>query len=129
MPGSIDFRHDRTHDVIIAIPHWKIETKADVEEWYRQYEEFMKPFGRRMDFIVVLDDFQIATAIGPYWGEYRAKVHQRFTRFNYRVHANNKVKLFVNTSGARFNVGTEEAATVEDALLGIEESRRLAAAG
>ncbi|HEY5375248.1 MAG TPA: hypothetical protein VIK01_16325 [Polyangiaceae bacterium] len=57
------------------------------------------------------------------WGLARAKIHQQFTRFNYRVHATNRVKLFVNTSGARYNVATEEAATIEDAIEGILAAR------
>jgi hypothetical protein len=126
MKGKIEFNYDFLNDLVIATPRWKIEIREDVLAWYAQYESYMKNFNRKMDFIVVLDDFHIGATIGVAWGEYRAKVHQRFTRFNYRVHSNNRVKLFVNTSGVRYNVATEEAATIEDAIEGIKAARRAA---
>ncbi len=126
MSGTIDFEYDRENDIIVAVPHWKINTRDDILAWYSQYETYMKKFTRKMDFIVVLDDFEIGAGMGVYWGEYRAKVHQLYTRFNYRVHSNNRVKLFVNTSGVRYNVATEEAATIEDAVEAIMVSRRMA---
>jgi hypothetical protein len=124
LKGTIDFKYDSENDIVIATPHWNIETKEDVLTWFGQYEAYMKQFHRKLDFIVVLDDFRIGPSIGVLWGEYRAKVHQRFARFNYRVHSNNRVKLFVNTSGVRYDIATEEAATVEDAVEGIKAARR-----
>jgi beta-phosphoglucomutase-like phosphatase (HAD superfamily) len=47
-------------------------------------------------------------------------------RFTWRVNSNNRVLLFVNTSGVRYKVATEEAATIEDALEGIKAARRAA---
>jgi hypothetical protein len=129
MAGNIEFKYDLRNDIVVAIPHWRIETRDDVLVWYSQYETYMKRFNCKKDFIVVLDDFVIGPAIGAVWGESRAKVHQNFTRFNYRVHSNNRVKLFVNTSGVRYNVATEEAATVEDAIEGIKAARRAADVG
>lgn len=123
MKGRIDFHFDQANDVIIATPHWKIETEEDAKEWYQAYVAFMSRFPRKMDFVAVLDDFEIAPAIGGVWGEYRAKIHQQYTRFSYRVHSNTRVKLFVNTSGVRYNVATQEAATVEDAIEGIKAAR------
>ena len=123
MTGKIDFRHDTGNDVVIAIPHWKIETEDDVHLWFEQYQSYFKRFGRKMDFIVVLDDFAVAPAIGARWGEYRARVLKEFTRFSFRVHSNTKVKLFVNTSGVRYDVGREEADSVEDAIAGIKAAR------
>jgi hypothetical protein len=121
--GKIDFRYDATNDIVIAVPHWNIQTAADVVDWYGQYEVYMSRFRRKMDFVVILDDFHIAPAIGVVWGEARGRLHQRFTRFSYRVHANSRVKLFVNTSGVRYNVATQEAATLEDAIEGIKAAR------
>jgi hypothetical protein len=123
MGGKIDFRYDEANDVVIAIPHWSIETPEDVVEWFAQYERYMKGFNRKMDFVVVLDDFHIGPKIGVLWGEYRAKLHKLYTRHNFRVHSDNRVKLFVNTSGVRYNVATEEAATIEDAIEAIKVAR------
>ena len=126
MKGTIDFQYDAANDVVIATPRWVIETEAEVGQWHDQYVSYMPRFGRKMDMVIVLDHFEIKAAIGVVWGAARAKIHKQFTRFNYRVHANNRVRLFVNTSGARYNVATEEAATVEDAIAGIHAARRAA---
>ena len=126
MNGKIEFRYDGANDLVIATPRWVIETEADVALWHDQYVSYMQRYSRKMDMVIVLDHFEIKAAIGVAWGLARAKIHQQFTRFNYRVHATNRVKLFVNTSGARYNVATEEAATVEDAIEGILAARRAA---
>jgi len=124
MNRKIEFRYDQSNDLIIATPHWTLESDADVAEWYSQYESYMQGYARKMDMVIVLDHFEIKPAIAVAWGLARAKIHQKFTRFNYRVHASNRVRLFVNTSGARYDVATEEAATVADAIEGILAARR-----
>jgi hypothetical protein len=126
MRGTIDFHYDEENDLVIATPHWKIAAEADAIAWYGQYERYMKRFGRKMDFVVVLDDFEVHPSIGAKWGEYRAKVHQEFMRFSYRVHSSRDVKLFVNTSSVRYRLSNDEAASVEDAIEGILEARRTA---
>ena len=129
MTGRIDFRYDAANDVIIATPHWKIESEADVIAWYEQYCAFMKKFGRKVDTVVVSDGLTVSPTVGAKWGEYRAKIHKQFVGYNYRVHCNSQVRLFVNTSGVRYDIGREEAATVEDAIEGIQEQRRRAKSG
>ena len=124
MAGTINFQYDREHDIIVATPHWNIATENDVITWFGQYASYLKAFSRKMDMVVVLDDFEVAPAVGAKWGEYRAKVHKEYLRFNFRVHLNRNVKLFVNTSGVRFNVSTQEAASVDDAIAAILEMRR-----
>jgi hypothetical protein len=124
--GTIEFQHDRANDLIIAIPRWTIETDADVAQWYQQYASYMQSFARKMDMVIVLDHFEIKGTIGVAWGVARAKIHQTFTRFNYRVHASHRFRLYVNTSGVRYDVATQEAATIEDAIDGILAARRAA---
>jgi hypothetical protein len=124
MAGTIDFRYDREHDIIIATPHWRIATEADVVSWFHQYTSYLSAFTRKMDFIVVLDDFEVVPTVGSKWGEYRAKLLQKYFRHNFRVHSKRNVKLFVNTSGVRYNISTEEAASVDDAIAAILEARR-----
>lgn len=125
MPGTMKFNYDSVNDVVIGIPQWKIETREDALEWYRQWEAFMSKFNRKMDIVVILDNFEVATAVGPFWGEIRARVHQNFIRYNFRVHSNARVRLFVNTSGVRYDVSTLEAESIDDAVEGIKEFRRL----
>jgi hypothetical protein len=125
MPGWIEFEHDSANDVIIARPHWKIETEADLEAWYAEYCTYMQRFGgRKMDFVFVLDDFNVSATVGSKWGQYRARIHKEFVRHNYRVHPNSRVQLFTNTSAVRFDISREEAYSVADALDGIRASRQ-----
>ncbi len=124
MPGRIDFKHDAFHDIVIATPHWNVETEQDLFEWYQTYVNYMKRFSRKMDSVIVVDDFKVAPNLGSKWGEYRAKIHHQYLRYNFRVHCNPRVKLFTNTSGVRYNISREEAASVEDAIEGILEARR-----
>jgi hypothetical protein len=122
--GHIDFEYDSTNDVVIATPHWLIEDESDVQEWFSQYERYFRRFGRKVDAVMVLDDFEIKVAIGPRWGEARARLLHTFTLRSYRVHATAKVQTFTNTSGARYNAATQEAATIADAIEGIKAARQ-----
>lgn len=126
MKGTIDFRHDSENDVVVATPHWHIQTPADAAAWVDAYTRYFKRFNRKMDLIVVLDDFEIAPAVAAIWGEYRAKLHQTLTRPSIRVGASSRVRLYVNTSGVRFDVATGEAASVEDAIQAIRTLRAAA---
>jgi hypothetical protein len=126
MPGTIHFQYDEQNQIVIATPRWKINTEADVLAWFGQYQRYMMRFTHKVDFIVVLDEFDVHPSIGSMWGEYRAKLHKQYTRFNYRVHSKRDVKLFVNTSGVRYSVSTDEANSVADAIRGILNARRAA---
>jgi hypothetical protein len=77
-----------------------------------------------MDCVMVLDDFHIEPTIASKWGEFRAKLIKELTRFSFRVHADQTVKIFVRTSGMRFNAATNEAETVDDAIAGILAARQ-----
>jgi hypothetical protein len=123
-PNRTEFRYDPVTDIVVATPHWRIETSADVVTWFAQFESYLVRFHRRMDFIVVLDDFEIAPQIAIEWGEVRARLHQRFTRWSFRVHPTSRVKLTNHTSDARYDVRTNEAATVADAVRAIQQARR-----
>ena len=126
MKGTIDFRYDDANDVVIATPHWRIDPPADAADWLAAYARDFKRFNRRMDMIAVLDAFDIAPAAAAVCGEHRAKVHQTYTRYSMRVNASSRARLFVNTSGARFDVATGEAASVEDAIAAIHSLRAAA---
>ncbi len=125
--GRIDFRYDQATDIVIATPHWHIETEQDVRTWYEQYVAYMKRFNRKMDFVVVLDDFRIKPSVGALWGEHRARIHRDFTRFSFTVRSDSQARLFTKTSNVRYDVATQEAATVEDAIQGVLAARAAAA--
>jgi hypothetical protein len=124
MPGTIDFRYDSVNDVVIATPRWNIATKGDCETWYAQWEAHLSKYERKVDCVVVLNDFHVDPAIASEWGEYRARLNNAHFRHSFRVQADSIVKLFVQTSGVRFNAATSEAETVEAAIEGILEARK-----
>ena len=68
MSGTIHFHYDELNDIVIATPHWKITTEADVVAWFAQYERYMKRFPHKKDFVFVLDDFDVHPLIGAKWG-------------------------------------------------------------
>jgi hypothetical protein len=124
MPGTIDFRYDAAKDIVVATPRWRISTKEDCEVWFDQWASHLTKYKRKVDCVVVLDDFHVDAQIASAWGEYRAKLNIDFFRHSYRVHADATVKLFIKTSGVRFNAATGEAASVEAAIEGILEARK-----
>lgn len=123
MIGTIDFKHDVQNDIVIATPHWEIETKEDCEVWARQYDDYFGRFYRAVDTIFVLDDFVVASAIISEWGEYRAKVVKAYTRFSFRVHSKSLVNIIVKTSAIRHKASSEVADSVEDAIAAIKAER------
>jgi hypothetical protein len=126
MPGTIDFRYDAAKDIVIAIPSWRIVTKEDCEVWFREWQSYLMKFKRKIDCIVVLDDFHVDPAIAPAWGEYRAKLNIDYFRHSFRVNPDPTVRLFCKTSGVRFNAAAAEAPSLEDAILGILDARKRA---
>ena len=124
MPGTIDFQYDSAKDVVIATPRWRIATREDCETWYGQWAAHLSAYKRKVDCVVVLTDFHVDAAIASEWGEYRARLNNQYFRHSFRVQADSVVKLFVKTSGVRFNAATSEAASVEAAIEGILEARK-----
>ena len=124
MKGTIDFKHDTINDVVIAIPKWNIQTKEDCEVWYKQWEDFLSKFNRKMDAIMVLNDFNVESGIAAEWGEYRAKLINNYTRFSYRVNPNLVTGIFIKTSGVRYNASSKEANSLESAIHAIKEDRK-----
>ena len=126
MPGTIDFKYDVAKDIVIAIPQWRIESQDDCEVWFRQWADHLVKYGRKVDCVVVLDDFHIDARVASVWGEYRAKLNNTYFRHSFRVHADPTVKVFILTSGVRFNAASGEAPTVEGAIEGILDARKQA---
>lgn len=124
MAGTISFEHDKMNDIVIATPVWKIETKEDCEEWYKQWYDYLSKFGKKVDCIVLLDKFKVEASIAEVWGEYRAKLNNNFFRFSYRVNPELLTGIFIKTSGVRYHAATKEAKNVESAVLAIKEERK-----
>ncbi len=128
MKGTIDFSHDEKNDIVIATPHWNVETKEECEIWYNQWVEYLSKFDRKMDVIMILNDFNVRASYSVEWGHYRVKVLHEFTRFSYRVNPNLSAGIFIKTSGIRYNASTNEANSLEAAIAAIMEDRKKAAA-
>ena len=126
MPGSIQFTYDTANDIVVAVPKWTIVSQQDCQVWFNEWAAYLSRYGRKVDCVVVLDDFHVDARIAAQWGEYRAKLNNTHFRHSYRVHADPTVKLFIKTSGVRFNAATGEATTVEDAIAGILDARERA---
>jgi hypothetical protein len=126
MPGRIGFTYDAVNDIVVAVPKWIIESQEDCEVWFDEWAAYLSKFGRKVDCVVVLNDFRIDARIASQWGEYRARLNNLYFRHSYRVDADSTVKLFIKTSGVRFNAATGEAASVEDAIAGILDARKKA---
>jgi hypothetical protein len=123
MTGTISFEHDKVNDIIVVKPNWLIETKEDCELWYKQWYDYLSKFGKKVDAIVILDNFKVEASIAEAWGEYRAKLNNDFFRFSYRVNPELMTGIFIKTSGVRYHAATKEAQSIASAVVAIKEER------
>lgn len=126
MKGIIDFEYDEANDVVIATPHWRIETLEDVKVWENQWIVYMSKFDKKMDTIMILNDFYVKAGVSVEWGQSRAKVLSTYTRFSYRINPDLSTGIFIKTSGSRYNVSTREANSLQAAIEAISEDRKQA---
>jgi hypothetical protein len=126
MTGRIDFSYDAENDVVIARPAWTIATEEDCAIWLRQWVDYLSPFGRKLDCIIVLDDFHVEARVASKWGEYRARLTNDYHRFSCRVHSDWNVRTAILASGTRHNVAASEAESVMAAMDRIRAARRQA---
>ncbi len=126
MKGTIDFEYNADNDIVIATPHWKIETLEDCEIWYNQWVDYISKYNRKMDVIMILNDFNVNASYSVEWGHYRVKVLKEYTRYTYRINPNLSTGIFIKTSGARYNASTNEANSLEAAIEAIMEDRKKA---
>lgn len=124
MPGHIEFVLDEKNDIVIATPKWKIESEAECRGWYDEWVTYLSKFLRKVDCIIILDEFSVNSEVASEWSAYRAKINNEFIRYGYRVNPELAVSLFTKTSGLRYQAATAEAASVEDAIQAILEERK-----
>jgi hypothetical protein len=124
MRGTIDFRYDFDHDLVIARPKWTLDATAEVMRWYELHAKYFSArFRTPKDLITVNDAFDVTPKVATVWGSYRAKIHQSFIRHSVRVNNNARVRLTTNTSGARYSISTLETSSVEEAIREILAAR------
>jgi len=118
--GGLDFREDRGHRVVVAKARWVLDSPSEVMRWYQLHANYLGAhFGEAMDLVSINDALDLAPKVAELWGSYRAKLHEKLVRFSVGVKSSARVRLTVNTSGARYGIPTTEAATVEDAIAAI----------
>jgi hypothetical protein len=117
MPGSIDFRYEFQHDIVVARPRWTLETAADVSRWYEAHGRYLGArFSRPKDLITVHDNFVIAPQMGALWESYSARLNESLVRFSAAVNAKGRLRL---ASGVGPVARPIEAQTIEEAIAGI----------
>jgi hypothetical protein len=126
MTGTIIFEYDANNDIIIATPKWHVITHNDCEEWYKQWAEYVSKFNRKLDIIMVLDEFKVESKIAAEWGKYRAKVINTYTRFSCRVNSSYLTSIYVKTSGIQHHASAQESKTIEGAYEVIMAERKKA---
>lgn len=83
---KIRFEYDAGRDIYIAYPCCTLTSEADCLLWYHEYVRAFAHLGRRVDVIFVLDMFKVDARVRDFWGKYRNRVHENFTRHTVRVH-------------------------------------------
>ncbi len=126
MTGEIIFEYDEQNDIVTAIPKWNIETDEDCKVWFKQWEDYISKFGRKVDCIMILDDFNVKSDVAAEWGKYRVDLVNNYTRFSYRVNSNLVTGIYIKTSGIRYNGPSNEANSKEAAIHAIMEDRKKA---
>jgi len=124
MVGYVTFRYDDANDIHFAYPKWLVETEDDCRIWYQQFVDHFSKYGKKVDVVIVLDDFRIGPAIGSVWGKYRAEWIRTYTRFSVRVNGDRRASTFTATSAALYGGGYQEAPDVETAVKNILAWRR-----
>jgi hypothetical protein len=124
MAGTIIFEQDKDNGIVIAKPVWHIKNIEDCDIWYNQWVDYLSPFNRNVDVVIVLDDFVVDAAIASEWAMYRAMINTNYTRFSYRVNANLLIEAFTRTSGAIYHAPADEAGSIELAYEAIIADRK-----
>jgi hypothetical protein len=115
--GTIDFKYDFDHDLVIAKPRWVLDSPAEVMRWHELHASYFGGrFGSPKDLITVNDAFDIVPKVATLWGSYRAKLHERWVRSAVYVNNIARVRLTIHTSGVLHTVTSIERATVEEAI-------------
>lgn len=128
MPGTIEFRHDMVHDIVIARPRWTLDTPADVLRWYQLHVSyFTGRFREKKDVVAMHDAFDVHPKVATLWGQYRATLLGTYVRHSVRVANNARVRMTMNTSAVRYRVSAVEGSSLEDAIEIIRAAREAAA--
>jgi len=122
--GTIDFRYDPVHEIVVTRTRWMLDSPLEVMRWYQlQAGYFSGRFNERKDVILLNDTFDVTPQVATLWGQYRARLHESYIRLSVRVGNNARVRLATNTSGVRYTISSIECASLEEAIAAILTAR------
>jgi len=114
MTPVIDFQYDFQHDIVIARPRGRLESKYDVMRWYEVHSRYFRSrFHGMKDLVTVNDALDVAPSVVPLWESYRATLHENFIRFSVLVRSGGRPRP---ASGVHTTLTSTEVPTVADAI-------------
>lgn len=123
--GRVRFQVDEPTGIVIVTPYWHIKTLEDVRAWSAEYDRHFDLYGgRKVDAVFVLDSFLVDGRVGVAWGEARAAMIRKYTRYSYRVGATGNTKVYILTSGVRYSAASAIVDSIELAIEQILQHRR-----
>lgn len=83
--GDIRFEYIAEHDVHLAYPVFRLATEQDCRDWLACYERYCTPFGRKLDFVFIIEMFSMEPSLTKTWVKYRDVFVDRFVRYGVRA--------------------------------------------
>ena len=122
--GTIDFRYDPLHEIVVTRTRWTLDSPLEVMRWYQlQAGYFGGRFTERKDVVLLNEAFDVTPQVATLWGQYRARLHESYIRLSVRVGNNARVRLATNTSGVRYTISSIECSSLEEAVEAILATR------
>ena len=113
---TVKFEYDAVNNIVFTDDNYQVNTEADVDDFFRQYTDYLVPLGRKVNMISKIDGLHISAAISPYYGK-RAKetVIQYVLNFA-RYGENPTARMTVRTSSRKADLETNICDSREQAL-------------
>ncbi|HEY4103033.1 MAG TPA: hypothetical protein VGM44_04045 [Polyangiaceae bacterium] len=123
--SRIKFRYLAAHDVLLIHVDWPIETLEDIADWTRAFQDYFarQDQGRKMDMIIELSKFSVATRVRAAFGEARAKVLKAYAGRSYRVNLDASARVAMYTSRVLHGAEANDFPTIDDALAQLKADR------
>ncbi len=113
-----------THDCYILYPCGHIETHADIQSFIDEYVRLFEPLGRKVDIIIVLDMFSVATAAAEAWSLARKAMVERFTNISVRVSSGGNLAFFLKKNAATNSKYVDYEEDIVSAIEMLQQKRR-----
>jgi hypothetical protein len=111
-------------DAVVAWVNWTLDTEEDVRLWVQEYHlYFGGRFGRKVDLILELSNFQVNPRVGALFGKKRAEILAEYTARSYRVKQGARVRTFMYTSSVLHGAPANEYPSIEGAIAALIAAR------